>query len=115
MNNPTEAQLKYTCESFLQALFNMDRLIWLRLNSGDLIIGEGAARRRVRCCPKGTSDNLVIFPNPTRVVFVEYKSATGKQTREQVEFDKRVNGQGHAYWLVKDFEAFKEAVGEMMK
>jgi hypothetical protein len=110
-----EAIIKNSCEGFLNALQNMDRLIWLRLNSGDLIIGEGAAKRRVRCCPKGTSDNMVIIPNPTRVIFVEYKSLTGKQSREQVTFEKTVERQGHEYWLVTDIDAFQNAIGELIE
>ena len=108
----SEADIKASCESFLAALQNMDRLIWLRLNSGDLIIGEGAAKRRVRCCPRGTSDNLVIIPNPTRVLFVEYKSAGGKQSRDQLAFEKTVERQGHEYWLVSDIDAFQNAIHE---
>jgi hypothetical protein len=114
--NLSEAGIKNSCESFLAALQNMDRLIYLRLNSGDLIIGEGVAKRRVRCCPKGTSDGMVILPNPTHVVFVEYKrSIGGKQTREQATFEKSVERQGHEYWLVSDIDAFQSAIGELIE
>jgi hypothetical protein len=111
-----ERDVKQTCESFLYSLMNLDRLIYLRLQAGDLIIGEGDAKRRVRCCPKGTSDGLVIVPNPTRVVFVEYKSTRpgAKQTREQAVFDKQVTAQGHQYWLVSDSDAFNDAIGEII-
>jgi hypothetical protein len=110
-----ESFLKNSCESFLGALQNMGQLLYLRLQSGNLIIGEGEARRRVRCCPPGTSDNLVILSNPTRVVFVEYKGDGGKQTREQKAFEKMIEEQGHEYWLVYDFEAFRIALQEIME
>jgi hypothetical protein len=95
-----ETELKSTCESFLGALQNMGRLIYFRLNAGSLIIGEGKARRRVCCCPPGTSDNIVILPG--KVIFVEYKGDKGKQTREQLAFEKMVEEQHHSYWIVKD-------------
>ena len=110
---PKEADIKSTCESFLYSLMNMNKLVYLRLNSGDLIIGEGKYKRRVRCCPKGTSDGLVMS-NKGKNVFVEYKSAVGKQTREQVAFEKSVESQGHEYWIVKDTEAFIEAIKEII-
>ncbi|MCJ7654401.1 MAG: VRR-NUC domain-containing protein [Dehalococcoidia bacterium] len=91
----------------------MGRLIYLRLNSGSLIIGEGKARRRVCCCPPGTSDNIVVLPGKT--IFVEYKGEKGKQTREQKTFEKMVSEQGHQYWLVYDFDAFKDAIEEVLR
>lgn len=107
-----ESELKNACETFLGALQNMGRLLYLRLNSGSLIIGEGKAKRRVCCCPPGTSDNIVVMSGKT--IFVEYKGDKGKQTREQKAFEKLVEEQGHPYWLVYDFDAFKEAIeGEL--
>ena len=111
----SERDVKKTCEEFLSALQNMEQLIFLRLNSGDIIIGEGEARRRVRCCPPGTSDNIVIIPNPTRVIFVEYKSTEGKQSSNQRAFEELAVGQKHEYWLVSDFDGFKEAIAEILR
>jgi hypothetical protein len=114
-----EADIKATCESFLYSLMNMDKLIYLRLNSGDLIIGEGKYKRRVRCCPKGTADGLIILP-PSRDgdlhddIFVEYKSEKGKQSREQIAFEKKVTSLDCEYWIVKDSEAFIEAIREII-
>jgi hypothetical protein len=113
-----EADIKATCESFLYSLMNMDKLVYLRLNSGDLIIGEGKAKRRVRCCPKGTSDGLVMFAkesaNNGYVIFVEYKREGAKQTREQKEFDCKVCGMGFDYWLVSDAQAFMDEIGKLL-
>ena len=111
----SERDIKQTCEEFLSALQNMRQLIFLRLNSGDIIIGEGEVRRRVRCCPPGTSDNIVIIPNPTRVIFVEYKSTKGKQSSNQRAFEEMAVGQKHEYWLVSDFDAFQEAITEILR
>jgi hypothetical protein len=110
-----ESDIKATCESFLYSLMNMDKLIYLRLNSGDLIIGEGKTKRRVRCCPMGTSDGLVMIDRGIYNIFVEYKRPVGgKQTREQLAFEKKVEGMGFEYWIVKDSEAFVEAIREII-
>jgi hypothetical protein len=90
-----ESDIKATCESFLYSLMNMDKLIYLRLNSGDLIIGE---------IDRGIYN-----------IFVEYKRPVGgKQTREQLAFEKKVEGMGFEYWIVKDSEAFVEAIREII-
>ena len=109
----SEADIKRSCEEFLYCLMNMDKLIYLRLNSGDILIGEGKAKRRVRCCPKGTSDGLVMTKEAN--IFIEYKSVSGKQKREQLAFEKKVEGFGFEYWLVSDFDGFKDAIQEKIR
>lgn len=113
----SEADIKRSCESFLYSLMNMGKLLYFRLNSGNILIGEGEAKRMFKGCPKGTSDGLVVIPNQKlgRCIFIEYKSPTGKQTRYQVVFEKQVEGQGHEYWLVSDTNAFIEAMREVLK
>jgi hypothetical protein len=111
----SEKDIKNACESLCYSLMNMGKMVYLRLNSGKIIIGDEGHKRAVVCCPMGTSDGILIFPNPTRVIFIEYKSPTGKQTREQVEFCKKVEEQGHLYWLVSDFDAFKDVITEELK
>lgn len=108
-----ESELKQTCESFLGALQNMGRLIYLRLNSGNLLLDYKGKKRMIRCCPTGTSDNIVILPS--KCIFVEYKGDKGKQSREQKTFEKMVEEQGHQYWLVYDFDAFKDAIESDLK
>ena len=96
---------------------NLDRLVYLRLNSGKLIIGDEGNKRAVQCCPIGTSDGIVIIPKPSGhlVIFVEYKKAKGgKQTREQAAFDKKVCGMGFEYWLVSDADEFMHLIGEVI-
>ena len=111
----SERDIKKTCGEFLSALQNMKRLIFLRLNSGDILTGEGEAKRLVRCCPAGTSDSIVILPKSRGVIFVEYKSKKGKQSRDQLAFEKKVTEQGHEYWLVSDYDAFNEAIAEVLR
>jgi hypothetical protein len=110
-----ESDIKATCESYLNILRKEGKLVYLRLNSGKLIIGEGNAKRAVLCCPKGTSDEVVIISKPLTVIFVEYKRPGEKQTREQRAFDVEVCSMGFEYWLVYDSEAFFKAIQEILK
>ena len=112
-----EVDIKQPCEAFLYSLMNFGKLLYFRLNSGNILIGEGNAKRMFKGCPKGTSDGLVIVPsqNLGHCIFIEYKSPTGRQTREQLAFEKQVEEQGNEYWLVSDTQAFITAISEILK
>ncbi len=60
MKGFSEAQLKKTVEDYLQYGANQGQWVFLRLNSGDFIETRGETRRRIKGCPKGTADFLVI-------------------------------------------------------
>lgn len=55
----------------------------------------------------GVSDTIVILPNG-KLLFVEFKTATGKQTGKQKEFEKRVTELGFEYKIIRTFEEFKK-------
>lgn len=46
--------------------------------------------------------------------FFEFKSKTGKQTKEQAAFQKLVEAQGYEYVIIKDIESFISKVKEYM-
>lgn len=54
----------------------------------------------------GVSDTIVILPNG-KLLFVEFKTATGKQTEKQKEFQSRVTKLGFEYKIIRTFEEFK--------
>lgn len=50
----------------------------------------------------GTSD--LVFVHDRKVIFIEVKSKTGRQTEYQKDFQKIVESHGLRYWLVKSTE-----------
>lgn len=54
----------------------------------------------------GVSDMVMIEPN--RVVFIEVKTPIGKQSDNQIKFQKKVEALGFEYWLIRSLEEFKE-------
>ena len=117
----TEGQLKQACEEYLQIRKNQGDLIFLRLNSGNFFISnsDGSFKRRVRGCPKGTADLVVIANNarydaPNKfypiVKFLELKTATGKQSLEQREFAEQVIEQGCEYWIIRSLSELREVL-----
>ncbi len=103
-----EAELKSAVDDYLNILQNQGKVLFLRLNSGDFIEVRGETRRRVRGCPKGTADYIVIMPN--RVIFLELKSDVGKQSKEQKEFQGKVEEQGALYYVVRSVDEVMEVI-----
>jgi hypothetical protein len=54
----------------------------------------------------GVSDLIMI--EPSRVIFIEVKTPIGKQSENQIKFQKKVELLGFEYWLVRSLDEFKE-------
>jgi len=54
----------------------------------------------------GVSDLIVIVKN--KVMFVEVKNKTGRQSEKQKDFEKQVINLGFEYYLVRSLEDFKK-------
>ena len=110
-----ESELKHAVEEYLQYQQNLGRLLFLRLNAGDFIEVRGNTRRRIKGCPKGTADLLVLKWSPflmqPMVVFLELKSEKGKQSPEQVEFQQVAVQHGAEYYIVYSAAEVMEIVG----
>ena len=122
----SEAGLKRTCEDYLTYKMNAGELVYLRLNSGDFIEVRGNTRRRIKGCQKGTADLMVIrrvemhrsagFPifyaqYEPQVIFLELKSAKGKQRPEQGAFQLLIESQGASYHIVRSIEQLISIIG----
>lgn len=111
-----EADLKLAVTDYLQYAQNQGKLVYLRLNAGDFIEVRGDTRRRVKGCPKGTADLMVIkrgyyeCVTILRAIFLELKSAKGKQTKEQAEFQQMIEEQGAEYYIIRSIERLQEVL-----
>jgi hypothetical protein len=54
----------------------------------------------------GASDLIVITPNG-KLIFVELKTDTGKQSDKQIDFENRVKKLGFEYHLIRTIDEFK--------
>jgi hypothetical protein len=54
----------------------------------------------------GASDLIVITPNG-KLIFVELKTDTGKQSDKQIDFENRVKKLGFEYHLIRSIDEFK--------
>ena len=56
----------------------------------------------------GVSDLIVV--EKTRVLFVEVKTAIGRQSDKQKKFEENVKNLGYKYYLVRSLEDFKKII-----
>jgi len=57
----------------------------------------------------GVSDTILILPN-SKIIFVEFKIAKGRQSEKQKEFEKRVKEHGYEYYIIRSVEEFKKLI-----
>ena len=59
---------------------------------------------------RGVADLICVLPN--KVLFIELKSKTGRQSIEQKQFMEKVEGLGFEYHLIRNIEDFIELINE---
>jgi hypothetical protein len=78
-----------------------------------------AGKRFFRFGEPGDADILALLPKEkttfhthSPVLFIECKSDSGRQTKEQWLFEAEVKGQGHEYLLVRDVDTLRDWLKE---
>jgi hypothetical protein len=57
----------------------------------------------------GVSDMIYLLPGG-KMIFIEMKTETGVQSKEQKEFQSMVTGLGFDYFICRSFEEFKKII-----
>ena len=94
---------------------------WFRCNHPDCVlfsVPNEAAHKRINWFTytgllRGAADLVLVLPG--KVVFVEMKTRYGRQSDEQVEFERKCNELGVVYVLCRNLEQFIEAVESHLK
>lgn len=63
---------------------------------------------------EGVSDTIVILP-VGKLLFVEFKTDTGRQSPSQKDFQTRVEEHGYRYVIVRSVEEFKKIIITLSK
>jgi hypothetical protein len=84
-------------------------LIWRRWQDGKGPPLKQSDWSFIEGAPTGTADFVVLLPEGA-TVFVEFKSAKGKQREGQERFQQAVEARGHTYVLERSVEAAVAAV-----
>jgi hypothetical protein len=75
-----------------------------RTNAGDHLAEGPAGRYRIRGLPRGFSDYLILLPG-ARVLFLEFKTETGRTTTAQDRFAASVAALGFSYTVQRSAAA----------
>ena len=107
-----EKDIKRTIEEYLSIRMAQGKLIFFRLNNGDIIIQDEKTRRFKGCGITGASDFLVITAPDwgNDINFIECKSDTGKQSADQKAFQEMVEKLGCEYILARTLEDVSEII-----
>jgi len=62
----------------------------------------------------GVSDTIIVAPGGI-TLYIEFKTKIGRQSDEQIEFERRVTMLGHRYYLVRSLEEFKSIIDVTIK
>jgi hypothetical protein len=100
----TEQSILREIVQYLQMLENLGRLMFVRNNTGALVVGdEKEGKRFIRFGKKGSSD-LIVFLKGGRTIFLEVKREKGRQSEAQREFERSVKALGFGYFLVHSLD-----------
>ena len=69
----------------------------------------GTALARSTGLMAGVSDAILILPN-SKIIFIEFKTAKGRQTEKQKEFEERVKKHGYEYFIIRSLDEFKKLI-----
>jgi len=121
----SEADLKRAVVGYLTSMKSMGKILSYRMNSGKFVAeNKNGSKRMIEGCEKGTADFQVLAHGrqvvangveyemvpiaSLRVIWMELKSATGKQSPAQKVFQKEVVSFGCEYYIVRDIEDIEE-------
>ncbi|KKM76446.1 hypothetical protein LCGC14_1380070 [marine sediment metagenome] len=114
-----EKEIKRTIEEYLSIRMAQGKLIFFRLNTGNIIIRGEKTRRFKGCGINGASDFLAITNNgrydasnklyPINIL-IECKSDTGKISPDQIIFQETVEKMGCMYILARKLEDVSEKI-----
>lgn len=107
----TESKLQADCYIWFHNTFPKLRglLCYNLNNSKNKIDGN---RNKAMGLQKGRADMTFYFNG--RAYFFEFKVDTGKQSPEQVEWERKVTEHGFSYSIIRSFSEFQERLHEVI-
>jgi hypothetical protein len=95
-----ESVIQRAVEDYLALLEKMDKLVYVKNNSGAFKAAHGSF---VRFGKVGSPDFFVFLPNGV-CLHLEVKNEKGKQNDNQREYEKMITRLGHEYLIIRDLD-----------
>lgn len=112
MDNQSEDRLQSDCYTWFHNEFHELRgLLCYNLNN---------SRNKVRAMmdkamglQKGRSD--MVFYYSGRAVMIEFKTDTGRQSKDQIEWERKIKSAGFEYKIIRSLEEFQGVIFAIVK
>lgn len=107
-----EAKLQAECFKWFWNTFPSERRMLFHVdnNSWNTIVG---AKKKALGVVQGVSDMVLILD--CSVEFLEFKTDTGAQSEEQIDFENKVTTRCHRYVVIRSMEQFKNYIYVKLK
>lgn len=104
MIKTSEKDIQKACIDYLHMLRNQGKLLFVRNNSfaGSFSRPDGS-QGYIRNNMAGSPD-LIVFTKGGRNLMLEVKSETGKQSPDQIAWEKAATKLGHNYYIIRSVE-----------
>lgn len=102
----TEARLQETCYIWFHNNYPRLRGLLFRIKNEGTNKISGARDKALGVVP-GVADMCLLIPGRS-AVFIEFKSKTGKQSKNQEAWQATILKAGYSYYLIRDLSTFKE-------
>ena len=110
-----EDDLQMQCVTWFRLQFpKYARLLHHSPNGGRRNAREGARFKKMGVQPGFPDLVLLVASQDCHALFIELKSATGRQEDSQKEYQALVEAQGYRYALVRSFDEFKKLIENYM-
>ena len=110
-----EDDLQMQCVTWFRLQFpKFARLLHHSPNGGRRNAREGARFKKMGVQPGFPDLVLLVASQDCHALFIELKSATGRQEESQKEYQALVEAQGYRYALVRSFDEFKKLIENYM-
>ena len=107
----TELRLQAECFQYHWNAYAQHRYLLFKVkNEGHNRIT--VARDKATGLIPGVSDMILLIPGG-QVVFFEFKTEVGKQSPAQKEWQKKVNGVGFHYFIIRSLAQFKNILSQI--
>lgn len=111
-----EEDIQEMCVSWFNMQFpDLAMLLHHSPNGGRRTAREGARFKRMGT-RAGFPDLVLFIPtNDFHALFIELKTARGRQTQTQKDWQQRVEGKGYCYRICRSFEEFMNIIKDYLK
>lgn len=110
-----EDDLQMQCVTWFRLQFpKFARLLHHSPNGGRRNAREGSRFKKMGVQPGFPDLVLLVASQDCHALFIELKSATGRQEDSQKEYQALVEAQGYRYALVRSFDEFKKLIENYM-